>query len=125
MNKRFKEYRMFLFCLVLFVLIFMMSVMSFVHKDPMRLLAMFILLLVTLFILTTRFKIILFEDMMMIYKWKYVALLPEVIAYKDIESVERKSKHRVEVHHQSKSSVYVWNSDKFIEAYHEIRKDHG
>ncbi len=119
-SKKFKEYRMFLLCLFLFIVFLVCSVETFFEKNPVRFLAMIILLFVALFLLTTRFKIILFEDMMIIYEWKYVALLPTVINYKDIQSIQKKSKHCVEIIHHKKSHVYVFNSQKFIEEYNKI-----
>lgn len=122
MNKKFKEYRMFIFCLLLFIVILGFSIHSFLDKNPLRLLAMIILLLVTLFLLTARFKIILFDDMMMIYEWKLIALLPTVIEYKDIQDIKRISKHCVEITHHKISRVYVFDSQKFIDEYNHFNK---
>lgn len=120
MNKRFKEYRMFLFCLVLLMIFVGVGVYNFILKQPMRVLGMFILVLVTLFLLMSRFKLILFDDMMMIYEWKYIALMPSVVQYKDIQSMEKISKHHLIIHHLKDSHVYVFNSDLFMKTYQSL-----
>lgn len=122
MKKTFKEYRMFLFCMVLFVVFVVASVYYFMNKDMARAIAMLIFTLIALMLWLGRFNIILFDDSMILYEWKFAAMLPIAVEYQDVQSIDKKSKHRVEVIHKHKTQVYVKNSDDFIKAYEELKK---
>ena len=122
MGKRFKEYRMFLLCLILLMLFTGFGVYSLLQDEALRALGLAILALITLFLLLGRYKMILFDDMMMIYEWKVAAMLPTMIEYRNIQSIEKKSKHHLVIHHQHNSHIYVFNSDLFLETYHQLKK---
>ena len=80
MMKKFKEYRTFLFCLFLFIIL-------------------------------------------MIYEWKVAAMLPTLIPYQNIQSIQKKSKHHIIVEHQKTSHIYVFNSDAFLKAYNDFTQE--
>lgn len=122
MNKKFKEYRTFLFCFFLFVVLIALSIYVMIQKDFLRSMGLLLLSMMALVLMLTRYKIILFTDEMMIYEWKVLAMLPVMIRYQDIRSLEKKSKHHVIIEHQKKSHVYVFHSDDFISAYQEFKQ---
>ena len=118
--KKFKEYRMFILCLlILFVLGGLTIYWMFTHQIALAI-GGFLLLSIDVLLLVGRYKMILFEDMMMIYEWKVIAMLPTMIEYKDIQSMQKKSKHHIEVIHQHVSHIYVKDADAFINAYEQL-----
>ena len=50
------------------------------------------------------------------------AMLPTIIEYKDIQSIEKKSKHHLVIHHTHDSHVYVFDSDEFLKYYNSFNK---
>ena len=82
-----------------------------------------LLSLIALLLMTARYKIILFDNEMMIYEWKVAAMLPTLIPYQNIQSIQKKSKHHIIVEHQKTSHIYVFNSDAFLEAYNDFTQE--
>ena len=123
MIKKFKEYRTFLLCLILFVFFMIFGIYAYMHKNIPQSIGGFLLGFVAFVLMSTRYKIVLFDDEMMIYEWKIAAFLPVLIPYQNIQSIQRKSKHHVMIQHQKTSHVYVFNSDQFIDAYQSMTKE--
>lgn len=48
-----------------------------------------LLSLIALLLMTARYKIILFDNEMMIYEWKVAAMLPTLIPYQNIQSIQK------------------------------------
>lgn len=120
--KRFKDYRMFWVCLIILMIFVGLGTYAMLNKLVMQAMGCFLLSFTAVFLLTVRYKNMFFEDAMIIYEWKVAAMLPTAIDFKDITSLERKSKHHLIVHHIKDSHVYVFNSDDFIEYYHSLKK---
>ncbi len=123
MIKKFKEYRTFLLCLILFVFFMIFGIYAYMQKNIPQSIGVFLLGFVAFVLMSTRYKIVLFDDEMMIYEWKIAAFLPVLIPYQNIQSIQRKSKHHVMIQHQKTSHVYVFNSDQFIDAYQSMTKE--
>ncbi|OUN36500.1 hypothetical protein [Massilimicrobiota sp. An80] len=123
MMKKFKEYRTFLFCLFLFIILMILSLYAFMQKALPQAIGCLLLSLIALLLMTTRYKIILFDNEMMIYEWKVAAMLPTLIPYQNIQSIQKKSKHHIIVEHQKTSHIYVFNSDAFLETYNEFTQE--
>lgn len=117
MKKKFKEYRMFLVCTVIFIIFMILSGLWLFQQRITLVVGAFLLMAIDMILLVGRYKMILFDDMMIIYEWKILAMLPTGIEYKDIQSLEKKSKHHILIHHQRISSIYVMNADEFINTY--------
>lgn len=124
MKKKFKEYRMFLLCLVMFVVFVGAGILNILNKNMPRFIAMAIFAFIDLTLILGRYNIILFDDSMILYEWKLAAMLPIVVDYQDIVSVEKKSKHHVIVEHKKKTHVYVFDSEKFVDAFHDIQEEY-
>ena len=122
MNKKFKELRMFILCLAMVIIFLGFGLYAYQQASMAQALGLGILTFMAIVLLLFRYKIVLFDDMMMIYEWKVLAMLPVVIQYKDIQSIEKVSKCHVVIHHQKESHVYVFDSQKFIDAYHTLNK---
>ena len=123
MIKKFKEYRTFLLCLILFVFFMIFGIYAYMQKNIPQSIGGFLLGFIAFVLMSTRYKIVLFDDEMMIYEWKIAAFLPVLIPYQNIQSIQRKSKHHVMIQHQKSSHVYVFNSDQFIDAYQSMTKE--
>ena len=123
MIKKFKEYRTFLLCLILFVFFMIFGIYAYIQKNIPQSIGGFLLGFIAFVLMSTRYKIVLFDDEMMIYEWKIAAFLPVLIPYQNIQSIQRKSKHHVMIQHQKTSHVYVFNSDQFIDAYQSMTKE--
>ena len=123
MIKKFKEYRTFLLCLILFVFFMIFGIYAYMQKNIPQSIGGFLLGFVAFVLMSTRYKIVLFDDEMMIYEWKIAAFLPVLVPYQNIQSIQRKSKHHVMIQHQKTSHVYVFNSDQFIDAYQSMTKE--
>lgn len=115
-NKRFKELRMFVFCVVLFVVFTTIGFICFINKDMKRAIIMLVLSFVALTLLIGRYNIMLFDDSIILYEWKLLAMLPINVEYKHIKVIEMKSNHHVVIKHKKKSHVYVFNALKFVES---------
>ena len=85
MMKKFKEYRTFLFCLFLFIILMILSLYAFMQKALPQAIGCLLLSLIALLLMTARYKIILFDNEMMIYEWKVAAMLPTLIPYQNIQ----------------------------------------
>lgn len=120
MKKKFKEYRMFILCLLILIAFVILGVIWFIQGRISLVIGALLLIGIDAILLFARYKIILFDDMMIIYEWKVFAMLPTVIEYKDIQSIEKKSQHQLYIYHQKRSSIYVMNADEFIDAYQEL-----
>lgn len=125
MQKKFKEYRMFIICFIIFLFFVGMGIYSLIEGEKTKVIAMSLLSLIAFGLLVGRYKIVLFEDAMIVYEWKIFAMLPVMIDYKDIQFIEKKSKHHLVVHHQKLTHVYVFNSDVFMNTYDDLKKSDG
>ncbi len=124
MSKKFREYRMFFICLILFIIFICVGIISLLNHHTGPMIGSFLLALIALLLLLFRYKMVLFDDMMMIYEWKVAVMLPTIIAYKDIHAIEKKSKHHLIITHQHVSHVYVFDSDLFLSTYQSFNKSH-
>ena len=77
---------------------------------------MVVLSFVALTLLIGRYNIMIFDDSVILYEWKILAMLPINVEYKNIKSIEMKSNHHVVIRHKKKSHVYVFNALKFVES---------
>ena len=109
--------------LFLFIILMILSLYAFMQKALPQAIGCLLLSLIALLLMTARYKIILFDNEMMIYEWKVAAMLPTLIPYQNIQSIQKKSKHHIIVEHQKTSHIYVFNSDAFLEAYNDFTQE--
>lgn len=120
--KKFKDLRMTMIISILFIGFSVLAIISIMHQQKAKMIIALIAAFISLIMMLTKYKIILFDDVMMIYVWQVAAMLPVMIKYEDIKNVSVKSKHCVLIEHKKKNKVYVFNSEKFVAAYHKLRK---
>ena len=120
--KKFKDLRMTIIIGLLFIGLAILAFISAMNHDKVRMIIALIASFIALIMMLTKYKIILFDDVMMIYQWQVAAMLPVMIKYEDIKELSSKSKHCVVIQHKRKSKVYVFDSEQFIETYNELKK---
>ncbi|MCD7892392.1 MAG: hypothetical protein LUG60_01700 [Erysipelotrichaceae bacterium] len=123
MKKSFKEFRMTIVCSILLILCLALAIFCGMNHQTRRMIIALVLSSIALLLLTTRFKMIFFDDGIMIYQWKVITLLPSFIDYNDIHSMEKMSKHKVLIHHIHDTTIYVFNSDAFIQTYQQVNHE--
>lgn len=122
--KKFKELKMTIVCFILFIVMISISILFMIQGSKIKMILALVLSVSVLMLLFTGYNIILFEDMMIVYEWKIIMLMPKGINYQDIKDVSRKGKHTVIIEHTKRNKVYVFNSDKFMESYNKIYSDY-
>ena len=85
--KKFKEIRMTIVCGILFIGLAILAFISYINEDKVRMIIALIASFASLMMMITKYKNILFDDMMIIYQWQIVAMLPVVIKYEDIKEI--------------------------------------
>ena len=111
---KYKEYRMFIVCVCIIIMIIPLLIMSILNKSMLRMILASFLLVWALMVLIIRFNIVLDQDYLVSYKWQVAAMLPYMIEYKDIQNISKISKHVVVIEHNDTSKIYVLNSDTFM-----------
>ena len=114
--KKFKDFRVTVFMIVMIPALLALSIYSkVVWHSQMRFVLALIMTITIALICLAGYNLHLYSDIIMIYTWKYVALLPEMIEVKDIKSIKAVSKHKIA--HKYISYAYVSNSEEFMENY--------
>lgn len=109
---KYKDLRMVVISIILVVL----CVFSGIHfrYDHMKLIVVLLLALSVIPTLIVRFNASVFEDGMLIYTFRGIAILPHMIEFKDLTSYKLLSKHVLELQSQNKTKkIYLVNAIAF------------
>lgn len=109
---KYKDLRMVVISIILVVL----CVFSGIHfrYDRMKLIIVLLLALSVIPTLIVRFNASVFEDGMLIYTFRGIAILPQMIEFKDLASYKLLSKHVLELQSQNKTQkIYLVNAIAF------------
>ena len=109
---KYKDLRMVVISIILVVL----CVFSGIHfrYDRMKLIIVLLLALSVIPTLIVRFNASVFEDGMLIYTFRGIAILPQMIEFKDLTSYKLLSKHVLELQSQNKTQkIYLVNAIAF------------
>ena len=109
---KYKDLRMVIISIILVVL----CVFSGIHfrYDRMKLIVVLLLALSVIPTLVVRFNASVFEDGMLIYTFRGIAILPQMIEFKDLTSYKLLSKHVLELQSQNKTKkIYLVNAIAF------------
>lgn len=109
---KYKDLRMVVISIILVVL----CVFCGIHfrYDRMKLIIILLLTLSVIPTLIVRFNASVFEDGMLIYTFRGVAILPQMIEFKDLASYKLLSKHVLELQSQNKTQkIYLVNAIAF------------
>ena len=109
---KYKDLRMVVISIILVVL----CVFSGIHfrYDRMKLIVVLLLALSVIPTLIVRFNASVFEDGMLIYTFRGIAILPQMIEFKDLASYKLLSKHVLELPSRNKTQqIYLVNAIAF------------
>ena len=114
---RYKDLRM-LFVSVLITLLCVAAMIYFIHEKIKFLIVIF-LFITTLPTMLFRYNAKVFHDSVMVYVFKGIAILPELINFTDIKDITFISKHRVTIQHKKVSRLYLVNAKEFYDELNE------
>ena len=109
---KYKDLRMVVISIILVVL----CVFCGIHfrYDRMKLIIVLLLALSVIPTLIVRFNASVFEDGMLIYTFRGIGILPQMIEFKDLTSYKLLSKHVLELQSQNKTQkIYLVNAIAF------------
>ena len=109
---KYKDLRM----VVISIILVVFCVFSGVHfrYDRMKLIVVLLLVLSVIPTLIVRFNASVFEDGMLIYTFRGIAILPQMIEFKDLASYKLLSKHVLELQSRNKTQkIYLVNAIAF------------
>lgn len=109
---KYKDLRMVVISIILVVL----CVFCGIHfrYDRMKLIIVLLLALSVIPTLIVRFNASVFEDGMLIYTFRGIGILPQMIEFKDLVSYKLLSKHILELQSQNKTQkIYLVNAIAF------------
>lgn len=114
---RYKDLRM-LVVSVLITFLCLAAMIYFIHEKIKFLIVIF-LFITTLPTMLFRYNAKVFHDSVMVYVFKGIAILPELINFTDIKDITFISKHRVIIQHKKVSRLYLVNAKEFYDELNE------
>lgn len=109
---KYKDLRMVVISIILVVLCMLCGIHF--RYDRMKLIIVLLLALSVIPTLIVRFNASIFEDGMLIYTFRGIAILPQMIEFKDLASYKLLSKHVLELQSQNKTQkIYLVNAIAF------------
>lgn len=114
----YRELRMLIMTSLIFLIVNGLVGYAIINQNKTQIALGLILSFSSFLLVLTRYKMAVFNDSVMVYEFKGLAILPVLIEFDKIESVDLVSKHRLNIHHGKVSKIYVVNALKF---HHEIK----
>lgn len=114
---KYKDMRM-LYVSIMIIIVCVLSMFYFFH-DKIKfiiILFLFITILPTLFF---RFNAKIFDDAMMVYVFKGIGILPELISFVDIKDYKQTSQHKIIINHKRISKLCIVNGNMFMREFEE------
>lgn len=109
---KYKDLRMFVFSLFLIGLCVFSGV--YFRHDRMKLVVLLLLAFSVIPTLLIRYNASVFEDGMLIYTFRGIGILPQMIEFKDLASYKLLSKHVLELQSRNKTQkIYLVNAIAF------------
>ena len=109
---KYKDLRMVVISIILVVLCMLCGIHF--RYDRMKLIIVLLLALSVIPTLIVRFNASVFEDGMLIYTFRGIGILPQMIEFKDLVSYKLLSKHVLELQSQNKTQkIYLVNAIAF------------
>ncbi|MDD3026958.1 MAG: hypothetical protein PHI41_02790 [Erysipelotrichaceae bacterium] len=119
---KYREIRMLLVTSLIFIMVNGLVVYALVNKNKMQIALGLIMSFSSLLLLATRYKMAVFNDSVMVYEFKGVAILPVLIEFDKIERLELVGKHRLNIVHGTTTKVYIVDATRFIDEIELSRK---
>lgn len=117
MNKKISELRMLIINIILLISFLSYALFQLYNGNKIGMIGGLCMTFIAFVLCFFRYKMVIYKDMMVIYEWKIAAMLPSLIMYEDIKTIEIKSKYHMIIEHKYKSHIYVLNTKKFMETY--------
>ena len=112
---KFKEPRLLSICAVAFIGMVVLAINAASQHETAKLIITIVLSLMALTMMLGRFNILVKEDFMLVYAFRYIGILPVMIDYVDLKEVKLVSKTKVKIKTAKQDvSVYVLNASKFV-----------
>ena len=108
---KYKDLRM-LVISILLELTCIFTAIYFMHEKIKCIIALF-LALTLLPTFVVRFNAKIFDDSMIVYVFKGIGILPEMIEFQDIKDYQLVSKHQIIIHHKKASKLCIINAQAF------------
>lgn len=113
---KFKEPRLLSICAVAFIGMVVLAINAASQHETAKLIITMVLSLMALTMMLGRFNILVKEDFMLVYVFRYIGILPVMVEYNDLKEVQLLSKRRVKIKTVKQDlSVYVLNAAKFVD----------
>ncbi len=113
---KFKEPRLLSICAAAFIGMVVLAINAASQHETAKLIITIVLSLMALTMLLGRFNILVKEDFMLVYAFRYIGILPVMIDYADVKEVKLVSKTKVKIKTAKQElSVYVLNAAKFVD----------
>lgn len=111
---KYKDLRMMF--ISIFLLIFCLYTGIHFRYDRMKLVVVLLLALGVLPTLLIRFNASVFEDGLLVYFFKGIGFMPQMIEFKDLTAYSLNSKHKIELQfNQHTKNIYLVNATSFYE----------
>ena len=111
---KYKDLRMMF--ISIFLLIFCLYTGIHFRYDRMKLVVVLLLALGVLPTLLIRFNASVFEDGLLVYFFKGIGFMPQMIEFKDLTAYSQNSKHKIELQfNQHTKNIYLVNATSFYE----------
>lgn len=110
---RYKDLRMLIVSVFITILCF--AAMIYFINEKIKFLIVVFLFITTLPTMLLRYNAKVFQDSVMVYVFKGIAILPELINFCDIQDIKLVSKHKVVISHKKKARLYIVNGEEFFD----------
>lgn len=111
---KYKDLRMMF--ISIFLLVFCLYAGIHFRYDRMKLVVVLLLALGVLPTLLVRFNASVFEDGLLVYFFKGIGFMPQMIEFKDLTAYSLNSKHKIELQfNQHTKNIYLVNATAFYE----------
>ena len=111
---KYKDLRMVVISIILVILCAFSGI--YFRYDRMKLVVVLLLALGVLPTLLIRFNASVFEDGLLVYFFKGIGFMPQMIEFKDLTAYSLNSKHRIELQFDNHTkNIYLVNATSFYE----------
>ncbi len=111
---KYRETRMLAITSLIFIIVNGLVVYALINQNKMQIALGLILSFSSLLLLMTRYKMAIFNDSVMVYELKGLAILPVLIEFDKIESLELVGRHRLDIRHGRRlSKIHIVDAVRF------------
>ena len=112
---RYKDLRM-LYISIAIIIICLASMFYFLY-DKIKFIIILFLFITILPTLLLRFNAKIFDDAMMVYVFKGIGVLPELIDFDDVRDYKKISQHKIIINHKKTSKICIVDANAFMQEF--------